>query len=247
MEDAAEDAVLLAPIQTYRVRLGLQLSLRKEPDHESATTGAMLTQGSLFEVDMTQIVRRARGDGGDQTFLRAINLDPYMDRAGRASTAGGWVFQYHPTSGKDVCELAWNTSTNMLDYAELQAATANFDVQHQIGAGACCTVYQAEVRGIRCALKVFSADAGSWEAKQFNAEMELLRRVQHPNICRLYASSTNGEQKCLVLELLDCPLDTRLEVGPVLCWEQRVWIALCICRGIAHLHSLSPPMIHRWD
>ena len=59
-------------------------------------------------------------------------------------------------------------------------------------------MYKAEVRGMGCALKVFSAGADTWEAKQFSAEMELLSRVQHPNICRLYASSTNGEQKCLV-------------------------------------------------
>jgi serine/threonine protein kinase len=58
-------------------------------------------------------------------------------------------------------------------------------------------------------------------------------------------SSTNAQQKCLVLERMDGPLDTRLALGVPLGWEQRVWISLCVCKGIAYLHSLSPPMIHR--
>jgi hypothetical protein len=115
-----EAAVPLDPIQTYRVRLGFQLNLRKEADHKGVPTGVMLTQGSTFEVDMIKLGRRARGDGGDQTFLHAVNVG-CMDQAGvSSSVTGGWAFQYHPTSGKDVCELAWNTSTNTLDFSELQ-------------------------------------------------------------------------------------------------------------------------------
>jgi hypothetical protein len=32
---------------------------------------------------------------------------------------------------------------------------------------------------------------------------------------------------------------------PPLSWQQRVYVALCTCRGLVHLHAQSPPMIHR--
>ena len=47
------------------------------------------------------------------------------------------------------------------------------------------------------------------------------------------------------LELMEGSLDIRLIESPVLCWQQRVHIALCICRALVHLHLLIPPMIHR--
>jgi hypothetical protein len=69
---------------------------------------------------------------------------------------------------------------------------------------------------------------------------------RHPNICRLYACSTNGPQQCLVLEYMDGgALDTRLVAEPLLGWKQRVLIAVHVCRSLAHLHSLKPSMIHR--
>jgi hypothetical protein len=40
-------------------------------------------------------------------------------------------------------------------------------------------------------------------------------------------------------------LDNRLVAQPRLGWQQRVSIALCTCRALMYLHSLSPPMIHR--
>jgi hypothetical protein len=191
------------PIQTYRVRLGFQLSLRAQPDHGSMPTGFVLTQGSAFEVDTTQIAKGVRKDGGDQTFLRTTNLQrgstQLIEGPGAAASASAesWTFQYHPVDGNEVCELTWNTKIKELDYTELQQATNNFEPSCEIGDGACSSVYRAELRGVPCALKVFSADANTWEAKQFTCEMDLLSRVIHPNICRLYASSTEGLQKCL--------------------------------------------------
>jgi serine/threonine protein kinase len=76
-------------------------------------------------------------------------------------------------------------------------------------------------------------------------EVELLSRIQHKNLCRLYACSTDGPQKCLLLELMDDALDSRLMALPSLGWEQRVWIALSATRALSHLHTRSPPVIHR--
>jgi serine/threonine protein kinase len=49
----------------------------------------------------------------------------------------------------------------------------------------------------------------------------------------------------LVLELMEESLEQRLNAETALVWEQRVFIVHCVCRGLAHLHSLEPPLIHR--
>jgi serine/threonine protein kinase len=48
-----------------------------------------------------------------------------------------------------------------------------------------------------------------------------------------------------VLELMGTSLDARLNEKPALTFEQKTWIALSVCRGLAHLHSRKPAMIHR--
>jgi serine/threonine protein kinase len=83
------------------------------------------------------------------------------------------------------------------------------------------------------------------QEEQFSAEVEFLSQIQHKNLCRLYACSTDGPQKCLLLELMDGALDSRLMALPSLGWEQRVWIALSSTRALSYLHTRSPPAIHR--
>ena len=81
------------------------------------------------------------------------------------------------------------------------------------------------------------------------AEMELLCHVSHESICRLLAYSTDGPQRCLVLELCSGgSLEKRLSLkcsDTPLQWDHRLRIAVSIARALVHLHSLDPPMLHR--
>jgi hypothetical protein len=47
--------VALEAVQTYRVCLGFQLSLREQPTHDGKQTGLVLTQGSTFEVEKIKV------------------------------------------------------------------------------------------------------------------------------------------------------------------------------------------------
>jgi hypothetical protein len=217
---------MLEQVETYRIRPGFQITVCAAPG-SSAKTGSMLLQGSMFEVD-----QKAPSATDNQVFLHAVHE--------------GWVGQYHPQTGQPICERAWSTERSEVDFDMLKHATNGFAASQQIGDGGTCTVYRATVDSIPCAIKVLAAEAAGWGAEQFAAEVNLLRRVHHPNLCRLYASSTNGPSKCLVLELMDGgALDDRLVAQPRLGWQQRVSIALDTCRGLVYLHSLRPPMIHR--
>ena len=71
----------------------------------------------------------------------------------------------------------------------------------------------------------------------------------HTNICSLYAFSTDGPQRCLVLELCTGgSLDKRLECShqqAALTWQARVSIAVGVARALVYLHSQKPPLLHR--
>jgi hypothetical protein len=153
---------------------------------------------------------------------------------------------------KDACVTRWsegadsahghslNNNELQIDFNDIQLHDASI-----IGDGASCIVYKASVFGKVCAVKVLAVNASEWNEQQFDSEVKLLSAVQHANLCRYYACSTNGPQKCLLLELIDTSLDKRLVAQPALGWQQCVHIALSICRGLSYLHSLAPPIIHR--
>jgi hypothetical protein len=151
----------------------------------------------------------------------------------------------HWTSRRDLDASLTTQHTTRVQYADLQAATNNFGTEHKIGDGGSCVVYKVEMYGVPCAIKLLSQDASAGEGKQFTAEIDVLTRVKHENICRLYACSTDGPSRCLVLELMDTSLEDRVCNDPPLGWEQRTYILVCVCRGLVHLHNQSPPLIHR--
>jgi hypothetical protein len=153
---------------------------------------------------------------------------------------------------KDACVARWSEGADsvhghsfndgelQVDFNDIQLDDANI-----IGDGGSCIVYKASVYGKICAVKALAVNASEWDEQQFDSEVKLLSTVQHANLCRYYACSTNGPQKCLLLEIIDTSLDKRLVAQPALGWQQCVHIALCICRGLSYLHSLAPPIIHR--
>jgi serine/threonine protein kinase len=148
---------------------------------------------------------------------------------------------------------------------EAEAAAGGFDELRRLGRGGSCFVYRGELHGLPVAVKRLSRittpgamhpDGEEWGEKQFKAEMDICCRVSHRSICRLFASSADGPQRCLVLELCTGgALDTRLARKaegsllrprpPPLQWDTRLRIACEITAALAHLHSLDPPIIHR--
>jgi serine/threonine protein kinase len=75
--------------------------------------------------------------------------------------------------------------------------------------------------------------------------------VSFVHICRLFAFSTDGPQRCLVLELctggtLSERLACKAAVSNTpLTWQHRVQIALGIVSALEYLHAMTPQQIHR--
>jgi hypothetical protein len=151
-----------------------------------------------------------------------------------------------------------------IPYTELQAVTGGFSKANRLAGGGSCVVYKAELYGTAVAVKhlELSSPPGATEQHpdaggeiQFAAECELLMRIAHPAICRMLGFSTDGPQRCIVLELcaggsleerLACEAVQGRRARPPLPWDQRVRIAVDMADALVYLHTLQPkPMLHR--
>ncbi|KAL5558445.1 hypothetical protein UlMin_034656, partial [Ulmus minor] len=120
-----------------------------------------------------------------------------------------------------------------------------------IGSGSTGKVYRLESRKNGSTLAVKQLWGGDG-VKVFAVEMEILGKVRHINILKLYACLMKGGSSFLVFEYmangnLFQALRRETKFGqPELDWFQRFKIALGAARGIAYLHhDCSPPIIHR--
>ncbi|KAI7733835.1 hypothetical protein M8C21_020883, partial [Ambrosia artemisiifolia] len=102
--------------------------------------------------------------------------------------------------------------------------------------------------GAVVAVRRLSEGDGVWRLKEFEMEMEMIGRVQHPNVVRLRAYYYANDEKLLVSDFIgNGNLYSALhDVGgptnpmPPLSWASRLKIAQGTARGIAHIHECSP-------
>ncbi|XP_027354430.1 receptor protein-tyrosine kinase CEPR2 [Abrus precatorius] len=127
----------------------------------------------------------------------------------------------------------------------------NLDEDNLIGSGGTGKVYRVELRknGAMVAVKQLGKVDG---VKILAAEMEILGKIRHRNILKLYACLLKGGSNLLVFEYMPNgnlfqALHRQVKDGkPNLDWNQRYKIALGAAKGIAYLHhDYNPPIIHR--
>ncbi|XP_057547871.1 receptor protein kinase-like protein ZAR1 [Amaranthus tricolor] len=93
--------------------------------------------------------------------------------------------------------------------------------------------------------RLSEADDAAWRLRDFEAEMEAIGRVQHPNIVRLRAYYYAPDEKLLVSDFIrNGSLYTALHGPsgdlPPLSWASRIKIAQGAARGLMHIHECSP-------
>lgn len=127
-------------------------------------------------------------------------------------------------------------------YEELAKATDNFNIVNKIGQGGFGTVYYAELRGERTAIKKMDMQA----SKEFLAELKVLTHVHHLNLVRLIGFCVEGSL-FLVYEFIENGnLSQHLRGREPLSWSTRVQIALDSARGLEYIHEHTVPVyIHR--
>ncbi|KAK9047191.1 hypothetical protein V6N11_053042 [Hibiscus sabdariffa] len=127
----------------------------------------------------------------------------------------------------------------------------NLEEKNLLGTGSTGRVYRLDLRkkGVVVAVKQLWKGEG---LKVLAAEMEILGKIRHRNILKLYASLKKGGLSYLVFEYMEngnvfqAIRRVKKDGKPELNWHQRYKIALGAAKGISYLHhDCSPPITHR--
>eukprot|EP00005_Dracoamoeba_jomungandri_P003740 CAMPEP_0174256122 /NCGR_PEP_ID=MMETSP0439-20130205/5375_1 /TAXON_ID=0 /ORGANISM="Stereomyxa ramosa, Strain Chinc5" /LENGTH=895 /DNA_ID=CAMNT_0015338589 /DNA_START=158 /DNA_END=2845 /DNA_ORIENTATION=+ len=120
----------------------------------------------------------------------------------------------------------------------------------KLGGGASGNVYRVKWKGIDVALKTMIA--GFWgsidDFYDFSKEISLLSSIRHPNVV-LFLGVTVEPNFGIGIVTEYCPrgslLDFLQEDEPNITWDIIMKISVGTALGMFHLHSSTPPIIHR--
>ncbi|WJX41713.1 hypothetical protein P8452_29029 [Trifolium repens] len=138
----------------------------------------------------------------------------------------------------------------IIDYKQIEKSTNNFEENNILGVGGFGCVYKAQFdENLDVAVKKLHRQT-QYAETEFENEVELLSKIQHPNIISLLGCSINGDMRFIVCELMqNGSLEAQLHgpsQGSRLTWYMRMKIALDTARGLEYLHEhCYPPVIHR--
>ncbi|KAJ8760597.1 hypothetical protein K2173_015264 [Erythroxylum novogranatense] len=150
---------------------------------------------------------------------------------------------------------SFDPSLNRVSMEELKTATRNFSADLIIGDGSFGLVYKAQLStGNTVAIKKLAPDAFQG-FREFRAEMETLGKLRHRNIVKMLGYCMSGEDRVLIYEFIekgsldqwlhDASYSSEYSVKLPLSWETRNKIVNGVADGLAYLHGLDTPIIHR--
>lgn len=152
----------------------------------------------------------------------------------------------------------FDPSLDHISMQELVDVTKNFSPDLIIGDGSFGLVYKARLKsGPVVAVKRLSPDAFQG-LREFRAEMETLGKIRHPNIVKILGYCATGSDRALIYEFIekgsldqwlydtsseeDC---NEVELRMPLSWQTRMKIVRGVANGLAYMHNLDTPIIHR--
>ncbi|XP_050145028.1 probable LRR receptor-like serine/threonine-protein kinase At1g56130 isoform X2 [Malus sylvestris] len=138
---------------------------------------------------------------------------------------------------------------NTFSYAELRAATEDFNPSNKLGEGGYGPVYEGTLSDGRV-VAVKQLSVASHQGKsQFVSEIATISAVQHRNLVKLYGCCIEGSHRILVYEYLENKSLDQALFGTSnlhLDWPTRFNILLGTAKGLAYLHEESRPrIVHR--
>ncbi|XP_051149392.1 probable LRR receptor-like serine/threonine-protein kinase At1g56140 [Andrographis paniculata] len=147
--------------------------------------------------------------------------------------------------------LGIDARPTIFSYAELKAATNDFDPSNKLGEGGFGPVYKGTLEdGRQVAVKQLSMSSHQGKS-QFVAEIATISAVQHRNLVKLYGCCIEGDKRLLVYEYLKNKSLDKLLFGTGsrdlnLDWAVRYNICVGVARGLAYLHEESRlRIVHR--
>ncbi|MCA9091657.1 MAG: serine/threonine protein kinase, partial [Planctomycetaceae bacterium] len=123
-----------------------------------------------------------------------------------------------------------------------------FLIFEEIGVGGMGVVYRAryEKNGTEVALKVLAPElvADPKIEKRFIRETDILKKLRHPNVVRLFGAGKSKTQRFYAMELVEGgTLDSILKRRGTLTWEETVAYSMQIAKALEHAHNAG--IVHR--
>eukprot|EP00897_Mesotaenium_endlicherianum_P002847 jgi/Mesen1/2590/ME000164S01715 len=157
-----------------------------------------------------------------------------------------------PVEGKHLATAAAAAAAAAAEFrhytsAEVVEACQMFSSQARLGEGSFGTVYRGTLDGVPVTIKRLKDATAVSGLSEHELQLRKQTDVRHPNLVVLRGSC--DEPPCLVYELMaNGSLRDRLACqggSAPLPWHVRFRVLHDICRGMLHLHSMSPPIVHR--
>jgi alpha-tubulin suppressor-like RCC1 family protein len=143
---------------------------------------------------------------------------------------------------------AGDIKSNVFD-EEIKFEELYFNTNSEIGSGTFGEVKKAHWRKTLVAVKFLkSTEQDDENIKLFIEELNLLKKLRHPNILLYLGACTTGPHYFLVTEYCESGnLFDYLHSNPknILQTRERIRIAIEIAKGVNYLHSFNPPILHR--
>nr|GME11572.1 probable receptor-like protein kinase At1g80640 [Ipomoea batatas] len=176
---------------------------------------------------------------------------PHKDSVHSSEVVKGLALSQYIRKYNSMKSNSWKLGcVSLMDYKALELGTNNFEESNVLGKGGFGCVYKGKL-GENLYVAVKKLEGITQDAiKEFETEVELLSKMQHPNIISLLGYSIRDDTRIIVYELMqNGSLESHLHGpshGSALTWHLRMKIALDIARGLEYLHEhCNPPVIHR--
>ncbi|KAL3536156.1 hypothetical protein ACH5RR_004617 [Cinchona calisaya] len=138
----------------------------------------------------------------------------------------------------------------ILDVEDLDIAWSDLVLKERIGAGSFGTVHRADWNGCDVAVKILmEQDFHAERSNEFLREVQIMKRLRHPNIVLFMGAVTKPPNLSIVTEYLSRGSLYRLLHKPgakeVLDERRRLCMAYDVAKGMNYLHKHNPPIVHR--
>ncbi|KAF8711555.1 hypothetical protein HU200_029000 [Digitaria exilis] len=143
----------------------------------------------------------------------------------------------------------WNFD-GKLAFEDIIRATENFSDSYIIGSGGFGTVYKVQLQGGRLVAVKKLHETEDISGESFMIEVEVLAKIRHRSIVKLYGFCFHQMYKFLVYDYIDRGnLHSTLEneeLAKELNWQRRAAAARDVAQALYYLHhECKPPIIHR--
>lgn len=161
--------------------------------------------------------------------------------------------RYCPECGADQMQPYPQTVTGLLE--EQHVLHGRYIIVKRLAKGGQSAVYLAtDLRdgNKRLAIKEMSqASLSPDELKRavsgMKREADMLKRLQHPTLARVFEHFVQGNKHFIAMEYVDGQTleDVMIDSGRPIAWEQVATWGMRLCDVLTYLHSLQPPIIYR--